>query len=326
MPSQTTLKKPTADTSPATLKFSPGDVARTRDGREVNIDFGHPRGKVLRIIYPDGSMRLANKSGRVDHRKETPDDLISLVKARGGQRLESVEAAKPEASGQDEPADSCPKYPDDDDLFFDPESYSPGVIALTRNGDLVTPRASGQDPKLGYPLIVGNLLYREDGRAAPNCAGDSNDLIFAVCGEDEGHDVAAAGLASLCAEMLDELDTTIMGLSVQDGYTALGRVLRDALAQAQSGKGKERHARGNLCFIHQPILEIGRMLGTPAGQMFQAMKKTQEAAGLLRKAPEGVEEPFAAERAIRELLGAINYLAAAVIQISEDVDATDLPF
>ena len=73
--------------------------------------------------------------------------------------------------------------------------------------------------------------------------------------------------------------------------------------QAQSGKGKERHAQDKP-FIRQPILEIGRMVG-PASAAGQVIKKTQEAMRLPK------------DRAIAELLGAINYAAATILLIQE---------
>ena len=90
---------------------------------------------------------------------------------------------------------------------------------------------------------------------------------------------------------------------VRDGYFPLFSVLNDALNEAQNGKGSERHGNG-LSFTEQPALTITRAvgLGFPLGQ---AMKKIQESQRM---------EPEAAKR---ELLGAINYLAAAVLFLDE---------
>jgi len=97
--------------------------------------------------------------------------------------------------------------------------------------------------------------------------------------------------------------TTIAGPS-DDDYAPLREVLDMAYAQAAEGKGKERHANGKP-FIRQPIMEIGRMVG-PGYQTGQAMKKCQEA-----------ERLPTVERKVAELLGAINYIAAAVILLRE---------
>lgn len=92
-------------------------------------------------------------------------------------------------------------------------------------------------------------------------------------------------------------------------YIGLQQALHAAYSQAAEGKGKERHAN-NKDFDRQPIMEIGRMVGAgyPLGQ---AMKKAQEAGGMLRR-----DEPL---RAQAELLGAINYLAAAWLLIEESL-------
>lgn len=93
-------------------------------------------------------------------------------------------------------------------------------------------------------------------------------------------------------------------VDVADGYQPLFEVLRGALNQAQAGKGKERHANGKP-FLQQPIMEIGRMVG-PGYNIGQAMKKGQEAMRLPTT-----------ERKVAELLGAINYLASAVLLLQE---------
>lgn len=90
-------------------------------------------------------------------------------------------------------------------------------------------------------------------------------------------------------------------------YAPLKDALKAAYAQASAGKGKDRHANGKP-FLEQPIMEIGRMVGM-GYQTGQAMKKAQEAGGMVSR------QQYEAARA--ELLGAINYLAAAYILIGE---------
>jgi hypothetical protein len=92
--------------------------------------------------------------------------------------------------------------------------------------------------------------------------------------------------------------------AVVDHYAQLRRVLEQALDQARSGKGAERHARGQP-FERQPMMEISRMIGGPAGCLYQVMKKTQEASRMDTDA------------AKREILGAINYLAGAYLLLEE---------
>ena len=96
----------------------------------------------------------------------------------------------------------------------------------------------------------------------------------------------------------------MMTIEVPDGYEALGYVLQDAVNQAAEGKGKDRHATGE-SFEAQPICNISREVGVGFA-LGQAIKKTKESARL---------KPDAA---VFELLGAINYLAAAAIVRGEE--------
>jgi len=102
-----------------------------------------------------------------------------------------------------------------------------------------------------------------------------------------------------------EMESVYMTLTTM--YQPLNDVLRSAYQQAASGKGRDRHANGKP-FLDQPIMEIGRMVGL-GYQTGQAMKKAQEAGGMVSRGQ------YDAARA--ELLGAINYLAAAHILIGE---------
>jgi hypothetical protein len=90
----------------------------------------------------------------------------------------------------------------------------------------------------------------------------------------------------------------------QPGYEKLADVLERAYNQAASGKGKERHASGEP--FHEQVMQIGaRKFGTGA-LLFQAFKKSEESQRLPR------------DRAVAELLGAINYLAGAVIALEQE--------
>ncbi|NJL06844.1 MAG: hypothetical protein HC900_00210 [Methylacidiphilales bacterium] len=102
-------------------------------------------------------------------------------------------------------------------------------------------------------------------------------------------------------------------IGLPDDYGPLADVLMAAAAQAAIGKGRERHANGR-AFLDQPIMENGRTfgLGFPIGQ---AAKKSREAFDMARRGEH--------DRAERELLGAVNYLAAAVLLIRE-IAAEDL--
>lgn len=91
------------------------------------------------------------------------------------------------------------------------------------------------------------------------------------------------------------------------GYESLTAVLSAALDQASVGKGVERHAKAGEPFDRQKICEITRRVGL-AFPLGQAIKKAEESIRL------GDRGPY-------EILGAINYLAAAHICMSEQVEA-----
>ena len=96
-------------------------------------------------------------------------------------------------------------------------------------------------------------------------------------------------------------------------YAKLTGVFNAALEQASKGKGAERHANGK-AFDDQPICVISQLLekapGKTAGPAFQAVKKIIEAGGMSSKGKK--------DAAIHELYGAINYVAAMIILLSED--------
>lgn len=91
--------------------------------------------------------------------------------------------------------------------------------------------------------------------------------------------------------------------SVNVKYVSLWRVLNDAYEQAAVGKGRERHANGE-AFEDQIICEVTRRLGL-AYPLGQAVKKIYES------------QRLGGDSGVRELLGAINYVAAAVIVMRE---------
>ena len=97
------------------------------------------------------------------------------------------------------------------------------------------------------------------------------------------------------------------------GYESLAEVLDAALDQAASGKGKERHAN-DLPFDKQPMQSISGLLHGPEGLIFQAIKKSTEANGLRQKAIlAGTDLAQADAFFEKEVLGAINYLAGALV-------------
>lgn len=90
-------------------------------------------------------------------------------------------------------------------------------------------------------------------------------------------------------------------------YAPLKRVLMTAYNHAAVGKGRERHSHGG-DFLNQDIMAIARVHGI-GFQTGQAEKKVRESHGMINRSEY--------RSAKSELLGAINYLAAAYILIEE---------
>jgi hypothetical protein len=95
------------------------------------------------------------------------------------------------------------------------------------------------------------------------------------------------------------------GIVPLPGYESLFDVLSRALEQAQAGKGAQRHAQGKP-FDAQPMQTVIDLYGVGFA-LGQAAKKAQESMRLPTT-----------ERQVAELLGAINYLAGAVIAIERN--------
>lgn len=85
------------------------------------------------------------------------------------------------------------------------------------------------------------------------------------------------------------------------GYYSLADVLARAFDQAAKGKGDERHANG-LPFDQQPMQATAQKFGV-GFLLGQATKKAEESQAMPHDA------------AVHEILGAINYLAGAVIYL-----------
>jgi hypothetical protein len=97
--------------------------------------------------------------------------------------------------------------------------------------------------------------------------------------------------------------------TIPPNYHRLAGVYSNAIDQAATGKGRERHA-SNEPFEEQLICLISRHLGENAGllggPLFQVIKKAFEVPRLPTK-----------EAKLRELYGVMNYAAAAAILAEE---------
>lgn len=93
-------------------------------------------------------------------------------------------------------------------------------------------------------------------------------------------------------------------------YKTLRQVQELAFEQAANGKGRDRHVKkSGEFFENQQICEMARRLSID-GPLYQAVKKIYEAAQMVKSDQK--------EAAGRELLGAMNYIAAAYIVLTED--------
>ena len=88
------------------------------------------------------------------------------------------------------------------------------------------------------------------------------------------------------------------------GYECLANVLQMAYNQAAVGKGVERHAAVGEPFADQ-VMQVGAAKFGTGALLFQAFKKSEESQRLPH------------DRAVNELLGAIVYLAGAVIALEK---------
>lgn len=116
-----------------------------------------------------------------------------------------------------------------------------------------------------------------------------------------GHNGPTAEHYDALAEMLGG---SLVSRYVVSGYHGLFAVLADALDQAQLGKGAQRHGQDKP-FEEQPMQKLIELHGRGFAYG-QAGKKAQES------------ERLEYEAARRELLGAIVYLAGAVINLDRE--------
>jgi hypothetical protein len=90
-----------------------------------------------------------------------------------------------------------------------------------------------------------------------------------------------------------------------EGYERLGEVLELAIEQASKGKGNDRHSNGE-SFEKQQICSIPKEQGSTDFCTGQAIKKCFE-----------VNQLSGTKAKVDELLGAINYIAAAIIVLQD---------
>lgn len=148
-------------------------------------------------------------------------------------------------------------------------------------------------------MLQGTITgFGPNGPVINNITADSFQIKSSV-----GSALSGSGLRVAETKVTGTADAKME--NVRKGYSSLADVLTKALDQAQNGKGNQRHQVGNAPFSGQPICSLTRLYGL-AYPFGQAAKKIHEVGQLERK-----------EAKLAEVLGAINYLAAAYIVISE---------
>lgn len=153
-------------------------------------------------------------------------------------------------------------------------------------------------------LIADGLTYTREGWVHASRIAAERDLVELVSEAAEQSTgtgpFSKQGIDRLI-EMFDDpvLVTNDMNIA---GYESLANVLQRAYNQAAVGKGVERHSAAGEPF-HEQVMQIGAAKFGHGSLLFQAFKKSEESQRLPH------------DRAVNELLGAINYLAGAVIAL-----------
>jgi len=168
---------------------------------------------------------------------------------------------------------------------------------------------NGEADGLEFENELGTLCSIEEdyapfGICFDRFVGDDTHSCNGYCKSDYGWYVTAENI-----KFVDE--PKIKPCKKTNPYSALDNVLKDALAQADSGKGAERHANNNN-YEDQVICVVQRLLKDHpfGGHAYQIIKKTIESGRLLKLKGK--------EAAYQEVLGAINYASAMCILIKEE--------
>ncbi len=163
--------------------------------------------------------------------------------------------------------------------------------SIVSNEKFTTMLLAGEDPEEEQSVCCGKC--HEDAREGCDCHG-SDDVP-----EPEGLVFHADRF------MFDSGNGQVnISMQISRNYLSLYNVLFDALQQSMSGKGNERHSVGEP-FEEQPIMKIADRQGE-GFLLGQVEKKIDES------------KRMDVDAAIRERLGAINYLAASIIKLQKD--------
>ena len=144
---------------------------------------------------------------------------------------------------------------------------------------------------------------------------DETPLPFIDRRNPHNQTMSADDAGRLAVDMLTDLGWHFRdGVWVQDsadvkGYELLRNVFTRAFDQASQGKGKECHESDDLPF-HEQQMQTGAKIFGVGSLLYQAFKKTNESQRL----------PL--NHAVNEMLGAIVYIAGAIIRRELDGQET----
>ena len=166
-----------------------------------------------------------------------------------------------------------------------------GITSESTARRIITDAANWKQGEIDLFLAIYNPI-KSDSEAIEEVLGlNASKVSSEVAEEPKNYDKLKDG------EIINELAAK---------YDSLYKVLLAAYNQASNGKGKERHQlNDDEPFENQKICEISRRLGSNDYNLGQAVKKIYESKRLPK------------DRAIAELLGAINYIAAGIIILEE---------
>ncbi len=184
-----------------------------------------------------------------------------------------------------------------DALDVDPSLLRKCLLVPVMRGMIATVQSPADKRRLLYSLGYGVTGKLADAPSKPAGVAPS---VFAV--PPASAPEAKADHTDDSAKMpFGATEVTSDIINCVCGYSSLADVLNRAFDQAARGKGAQRHAQGQ-AFNRQPMQDLIRLhgVGFATGQ---ASKKAQESHRLPRS------------HAVAELLGAINYLAGAIIAI-----------
>jgi len=142
------------------------------------------------------------------------------------------------------------------------------------------------------------------------CLSDHKEIFIEKVDMEPGDTTKTIGklVVDVEADITTRFTDTETSDGSTDGYEKLTDVLQAAQNQAAHGKGRDRHAN-NLPFHEQRMQTISKLIKSPKGMEFQAIKKLTE----------GMQFDDH-DRREAELLGAINYIAGIVIYFRESKD------